>query len=1209
MPPSYTQTVLKTLNSKAIYKKNGTGTYYTMDPTTGAAKLVPLKTTVKNASGQQLVLSNHGKFTATNLTSLYGGFKIYKKAGVESYYTKSNVNGAMIMYASGATVKNSSGKTMTLGDYKKQKKSAAATPKPAAAPKPAASPKPAAATYPGFTKTNMKMMSASGKLALNVFKKNSNGTYHGQVGASLIDLMPSIILTKPNGSTVKVGDLTKANGANIPPGYTKTNMKFINNNVYKKNSNNTYWHKKTNGTLVTLPKEFEVTKPNGSQVKLKNLKSGAGPSTPTGYTKTNLKLGKNNIFSKNGKYYKKVPSGGLVNLPNYTVLSKPNGSYVKVNNLSADPKTPTGYTKTNLKFGANNVGFKNIYLKNGTYYTKLLSGVMHDLPHTVKLTKPNGTKVLISNLMAGAPPAPPGYTKVKNYTVKDVQPPHNAIYKHNSDGSLMWKTAHGVIINLAPHYKVLKPGAGKMYAIDAFPEHFLKGWTNTGKVSNNGKKVYKSNVSGKLLIVKNGKMYNSFAGMKKIQEALKGKAPATANNTPAPAGWVNTGKLSNNGKKVYKLGLNLGVMKNGKISKTFKGKAKLVKQNTVASVMAPSAPVSVGIAPVIATSLVPVIKPGPDHVKAVETKYVNSVTKVAEKLKELHEATGGNNTKNFNNYVAKRGNMGFAHMNRTNTIVYKSTTISGFQGGGTGWRKSLEKPHFVYNTRKVTLKYTQYLAHKQLLFVYGKNVNSFENVRMSDIIDTKWLVAQDKYIRSLSTRQIFTMYGYSFNGDSWAHAYLDGRFNFPLFKSSVPAATGNNYFAFFFQARDYYKINTGDVNKDYKAVIDRVTTEKDVRNIENIMNMFINELNEIIRKAPAVTRTFIVFRGQKDDKYMSGMIGNTYTAERFCSTSVDGTVSKDRFSGGHTLQRITVLRGSKCLLMFGATKFDDELEILLPRGSTYQIVKKRTNIKSYKSTNLLNPGYPESIQNLVDIVLIGTVEDAPVTAPAQVTVIPQTNVNIMQNIVKKLPAWGETKVTGLVGKGGYGAVYQASNNKLGNVAVKIQKKSNNSNAEIKALKKLSHLGIAPNYYNNKLIKASNNIAKLVPRGIAPGNNVSVIMSKMIRGNPLGKWYTGAPIPQSIKNKVKNVVMNMHSQGVIHGDLHKNNILIGNNGKAYVIDFGKSLVTNKNFKSTNEANNYLKKLTGKTKMSHSKLSWYSNNKRTHFLNGDFLRRMK
>ena len=123
-----------------------------------------------------------------------------------------------------------------------------------------------------------------------------------------------------------------------------------------------------------------------------------------------------------------------------------------------------------------------------------------------------------------------------------------------------------------------------------------------------------------------------------------------------------------------------------------------------------------------------------------------------------------------------------------------------------------------------------------------------------------------------------------------------------------------------------------------------------------------------------------------------------------------------------------------------------------------------------------------------------------------------------------------------------------------------------------------------------------------------GNNVALMTSKMIRGNPLKKWYTGAPIPQNIKNKVKNVVAKMHNKGVIHGDLHKNNILIGNNGKAYLIDFGKSLVTNKSFKTTKEANDYLKGLTGKTKMSHGKTSWYSNNTRTHFANGNFLARM-
>lgn len=741
-----------------------------------------------------------------------------------------------------------------------------------------------------------------------------------------------------------------------------------------------------------------------------------------------------------------------------------------------------------------------------------------------------------------------------------------------------------------------------------------------------GQKVYKKvGVDSYYVKLPGGKMTtvssaatvkNSAGKTMKISEYKKQKTAATPAATPAinktiPPGWNNTGKMSNNGKKVYKSGTQLGVFQNGKMVSKFKGKAKLVKQAVVANIMAPvAAPPPSAITPVVAVSLVPIIKPGPEHVKAVEKSYINSVSKVAEKLKELHEVTGKNNTRNiFNNYVAKRGNTSFVHMNRTNRVIYKTTTVRGFHSGGSLWKSSLDKPQFMYSTREVVMNYTQYLAHTQLLFKYGKNVNSFENIRMNDIIDTNWLIAQDKYIRSLSSRQIFTMYGYSYNGDSWAHAYLDGQFSLSTFKQGLPGENGN-YFAFFFQARDYYKINTGNSTKDYKAVLDRVRAETDVNNIKNIMNMFINELNEIIRKAPAVTRTFIVFRGQKDDRYMTGMIGNTYTTERFCSTSVDGNVSYDRFSDRHTLQRITLLRGSKCLLMFGATKFADELEILLPRGSTYQIIKKRVNVQSDRSVSLLHRNvYPAQVRNLVDMVCIGTVESAPPVEPVPVTVIPKTNVTIMQNILNKQSGWSLAKITGLIGKGGYGAVYQASDPNFGNVAVKIQKKSNNSNAEIKALKKLNKTNVAPNYYNNKLIKASNNVAKLVPRGIAPGNNVSLLMSKMVRGSPLSKWYTGAPVPQNIKNKVKQAVSNMHKKGVIHGDLHKNNIIIGNNGKAYVIDFGKSLVTNKSFNSTNEANEYLKKLTGKVKSSYGKTSWYSNNKRTHFANGNFLRRMK
>jgi predicted Ser/Thr protein kinase len=950
--------------------------------------------------------------------------------------------------------------------------------------------------------------------------------------------------------------------------FTATNLKTVNGDlpIYKKNGVSTYYQKLASGGLAPLILHTSVKNASGAVMKLAAYKKktatpkpavpkpapAAAPKTPSGYTKTNLKAEAHtgslkNVYKKNsnGTYHSLLPNGAIFELPDGLTIVKPNGTKMKVANLMWN-KTPSGYTKTNLKYGTNNVGFKNIYHKNGKYYTKVPPGKMMNVPNYVKLTKPNGSKISIKNLKSGAGPSAAN-TGYKKTNLKGV----NSTNIYIKNGKYYKKYPTGEFFNLLPTTIVAKP-------------------------------------SGAYVSVNN---------------LMKGKAPAAG----PFVGWTNTGKLSNNGNKVYKSNTNgeLMVVKNGKISKTFKGKAKLLQKQVVASAMAPA---PAGIAPVLTTSLVPVIKPGPDHIKAAETAYANAVKKVADKLKELQEATGTNNSKHFLNYKNATGNMGFVYMNRANTVTYKATTVKGFQSA-MGWHTSLSRPKFTYFTRQVKLKYTQYLAREQLLFLYGKNVNSFENVRMSDIIDTNWFVAQDKYIRSMSSRQLFTMYGYSFKGDTWSHAHLGNYFDMKKFKTDL-SNLGHQYFAFFFQARDFYKINSGKIDNDYNYTLDRVKNETDVNNLKAIMNMFINELNEIIRNAPPVTRTFIVFRGQADDKYLSGVTGNLYTTERFCSTSVDGDVSLDQFSQGHTLQRITLLKGSKCLLMFGETKFANELEILLPRGSTYQIVKKRTNVVSNRSTNFFHPSVaPKKVQNLVDIVLIGTVEKAPPVEAVPVTVIPQTNVQIMQKIVSTLPGGSLMKVEDLLGKGGYGAVYKASDPNFGNLAIKIQKKSNNSNAEVKALKKLKAAKIAPGYLVNKNIKATNNIKKLVPRNLNVGNNVSVLVSEMIRGSPLKKWYTGAPIPQNIKNKLANSISKMHSNGVIHGNLHRNNIIIGNNGKAYVIDFGKSLVTNKSFKSLNEANNYLKGLTGKTKVSHSKTSWYSNNKRTHFLDGNFVRRLK
>lgn len=372
------------------------------------------------------------------------------------------------------------------------------------------------------------------------------------------------------------------------------------------------------------------------------------------------------------------------------------------------------------------------------------------------------------------------------------------------------------------------------------------------------------------------------------------------------------------------------------------------------------------------TTLVPVIKPGPDHVKAAGSAYVDLIKKISDTIALAYKnanLNNKNNVNNYKNYVAKKGQMGFASASATIKMTYKFSHL-------TDWEASLNTPRLNYLKGEFAFSYSQYIMHQQLLFFYGRNVNTFSDIRIHDIIDVKWMVAQDKYIRNLSSRELLTVYGYSYHGDTWAHAYLEKRLNVPKFQKEI---NSYEFFPFYFQARDFYKLKSGvgTADTDYAAVIARVKSETDRNNIFSIINMWINELNLIIKKSPTVTQTFITFRGQKDEKYLDGAVDNIYTTERFCSTSVKGSVAIG-FAAGNSYQRISILKGSKCLLMFGVTKFTNEFEVLIPRGSTYQVQKKRTNVTNVAGgANINTPATAgRTMKNLTDILLVGSPEIA-----------------------------------------------------------------------------------------------------------------------------------------------------------------------------------------------------------------------------------------
>ena len=1148
-----------------------------------------------------------------------GSFPVYKKltGKYAKFYTMTSNGKSWKPIGQHVTVENASGTVKKLEAFLKTNKKAK-TPAPAKAPSPAKAktPSPAKAKSPSpkpYVMTNLKF----GSYDREVYKKNGDYYYYSASGMPM-KLALSTLVKKPNGSSVKVSNLTIAK-ATSPLSINNINLNKNTGDYYYKGTKNKVpimtMIKKSNGTLskavnlqiAYLEKQFanmtkKAVSPNkntgfftatGHPVKMKNsnayYKPGNHPywiplktkdallyktttggkvgtlgeylndpvaftakakspnkaNAMAGYTKTNLKTAASsmNVYKKNDEYYY-VKNGQPQKLGQSVKVKNPSGNLTHVRWIN-------GYTKTNLKFASHNV-----YKKNGDYYySNLYSGEKpYKLSNVTMLTKPNGTQMKVSNLSKNGKK----YTRLNDLVWYNYDGQKYDVYYTNESGKFRayYKKSGSYI-----EFSTL--GNGVYRSSDTEKKYMLtikgylltnKAYTPTGLSSTNGKNVYK-HLDGSL-VIKNGAKYIG---------KFKGKTAAEA---------------------------ALGIVKAPKPI------AALVTSSGAAVAPAASAPPAV-----ISVTLVPVVKPGPDHVKARVSEFTAAVEKVAKRLKKLQEATGGTNNKNTNYKNLCLKSNGMAYMKRSNTLRYKYSKISGSLTSGS-WKSVITNPKFTYDTYDFKLSYSQYLAHQQLLFTYGRNVNSFENVRLSDMMDLNWFAAQDKYIRSLGVREIFTISGYSFNGDSWAHAYLDGTFDYSRFRTSV-GSLGGTYFAFFFQARDFYKINTGDIMKDYNETVTRVKNDKDNENIKSIIHMFINDLNEIIRKSPSVTRAFIVFRGNKDDKYLAGAVNNLYTTERFCSASVSGGKAVDAFAGGHELQRITILKGSKCLLMFGITQVPGEWEILLPRGSTYQVVKKRQNMKTLANTNLCSTHQARSLRNLTDVVLLGTVEEAKTAVAVPVEVHPTTNAHVMQKYIKNWPV----TITGILGKGGMGVVYQGTNTNLKkNVAIKFQKKSINSNTEKKALKKLAGLNIAPKFYKNKNIIANNYLHSEAPK-VQVGNQVSVMESNLIKGPALKKWFTGAPIPKDIANKVKNAVSKMHSRGVIHGNLHRDNIIISNsNKKAYIIDFGRALVTNNSFNSPNHANAVLKSM-GTAGKSHGKNTVTTPNGVFHFFNGKFLKGLK
>ena len=129
-----------------------------------------------------------------------------------------------------------------------------------------------------------------------------------------------------------------------------------------------------------------------------------------------------------------------------------------------------------------------------------------------------------------------------------------------------------------------------------------------------------------------------------------------------------------------------------------------------------------------------------------------------------------------------------------------------------------------------------------------------------------------------------------------------------------------------------------------------------------------------------------------------------------------------------------------------------------------------------------------------------------------------------------------------IGRGGMGIVYRAWDSQLDRrVALKVMDAGYAINQEAKLLARLEHPGLAPVY----------------DAGSLPDGRVYYAM-RLIEGWNLAEFLRREPsLPDRLRvfERVCEAVAFAHSRGVLHCDLKPQNIMVGNFGEVFVVDWG------------------------------------------------------
>lgn len=270
-------------------------------------------------------------------------------------------------------------------------------------------------------------------------------------------------------------------------------------------------------------------------------------------------------------------------------------------------------------------------------------------------------------------------------------------------------------------------------------------------------------------------------------------------------------------------------------------------------------------------------------------------------------------------------------------------------------------------------------------------------------IPEDWVISTNKYLQSLNTDDKFTILGYSYHSFDFINAYLRGKMDQTKLKSLIRNHTYNSQYIFPFFIQVHRLLSLVEIPEKEQQTKIRIKSETKtlltwLNNVQkmdkseaypillhiqeyfpysfwiDVMNLFTLDLKRIIDKSPPVTKTLTIYRGVKDDYFLNGSKDKYYKNNTFVSCSLNPYHSLKYVPQTCCLKRISILPGSRALLIAGLSHYK-EYEVVLNVDSIFYIHQKKkhsvykTGIDARDDICFDTKKYAKRKVDLVDIIV------------------------------------------------------------------------------------------------------------------------------------------------------------------------------------------------------------------------------------------------